>query len=663
MMVGFQQWALIPRSLGNKPLNITLRNHGTSTMLRVCIFMYCLLIVIKGYSQAPSLDAPSPKPPVQPTEIQDSVPSKIFLTPVDFYAPSQPIHDTLDYNHHRYDPADRATYPYATLGNLGSPARSLYHEMPKSKGLNPGHQAFDLYKVNFEDFRFYDTDIALSRLDYTQGLSQDDAMIRAAFGRNFEKGVNLSINYQRINQLGQYTRQRAKNTAFGIGVLYRSPKGKLDGIYHYLSNSIVHEDNGGVDNVEFWLDSIDLKRNVPIRLVDALTTHRTRQLTIQHHLHLFGSAIDSLARKADLDIIHTFKAGSWLVKFSDVELTEDEPGYYSEFVKDDRGMRNFLSNQILDNALDLQFRYRSKSPDVPSHLVRAGLQLRNSNLDQEPDKSKVQEMFLNASGRLGISSKISLDGHAYFGFLDANGEYRLDANARLRLFKDATTWAQLNLYQRKPSLIENRLFINQTQVWSTDFKNVSLSSVQFHYVHPSIRLRLHGGVHLVSNMIYFDASRLPQQLEQNVEILQMSVSKEFVFGPFGMYGHLMLQEYDVEQVALPHLILNGQLFYTGRWFKKALLVRAGVDVLVTDGYNGVSYFPGTGQFYVDDAFLIPQYPAIDIFFSMQVKDIFKAFIKLENATALVSEDHFIQIFDYPQFETYVRFGLWMKLFD
>jgi hypothetical protein len=164
-------------------------------------------------------------------------------------------------------------------------------------------------------------------------------------------------------------------------------------------------------------------------------------------------------------------------------------------------------------------------------------------------------------------------------------------------------------------------------------------------------------------MIYFDASRMPQQLGQTVEILQMSASKEFRFGPFGVYGHLMLQEYDAAQVALPHLAFNGQLFYAGRWFKKALLVRTGVEVLVTDAYNGVSYFPGTGQFYFDDTFLIPQYPALDIFFSMQVKDIFKAFIKLENATAIVSEDHFVQVYDYPQFETYVRFGLWMKLFD
>lgn len=662
-MAGFLQWALIPRSLANRGHNIVSLNHGTATILRAFVFFGFALMSFKGYSQAPVLEGPASRSPVPATGIPDTVPSKLFLTPGDFYAPSQQIQDTLDFAYHRYDPADRAASPYSTLGNLGSPARSMYYEMPTTKGLNPGHQAYDLYKFSFEDFRFYDTDIALSRLDYTQGLSQDDAMIRAAFGRNFDKGVNLSVNYQRINQLGQYVRQRAKNTAFGIGVMYRSPKGKLDGIYHYLSNSIVHEDNGGVDNVEFWLDSIELKRNVPVRLMDALTTHRSRQLTIQHHLHLLGSANDSVAQKADLDIIHTIKAGSWLYKFSDVELTGDETLYYSQFVKDDRGMRNFLSNQFIDNALDFQFRYQNKLPEVPAHLLRAGLQYRNSDLNQEPENSKVQEMFLNASGRLGISSKISLDGQAYLGFLDANGEYRLDANARLHLFKDATTWAQLNLYQRKPSLIEDRLFVNQIPVWSTDFRNVSVSSVQFHYVHPSFRLRLHGAAHVISNMIYFDASRMPQQLGPSVELLQMSASKEFRFGPFGVYGQLILQEYDVAQVALPHLVFNGQLFYSGYWFKKALLVRTGIDVLVTDAYNGVSYFPGTGQFYTDDTFLIPQYPAIDIFFSMQVKDIFKAFIKLENATAIVSEDHFTQIYHYPQFETYVRFGLWMKLFD
>ena len=104
---------------------------------------------------------------------------------------------------------------------------------------------------------------------------------------------------------------------------------------------------------------------------------------------------------------------------------------YYAFVTDDRGIRNFISTETLDNSIDFQFRYFTKAQGIPAHLLRAGLQLRHTTLNQEPEESKVTELFLNARGRLGISQKISLDGSGYFGFLDAAGEYRLEANARL----------------------------------------------------------------------------------------------------------------------------------------------------------------------------------------------------------------------------------------
>jgi hypothetical protein len=237
----------------------------------------------------------------------------------------------------------------------------------------------------------------------------------------------------------------------------------------------------------------------------------------------------------------------------------------------------------------------------------------------------------------------------------------LEVNARLRLFKDAITWGQLQLYQRNPNLLESKLFIDQLLVWSNEFENLSLSSVEFNYEHPSFRMKIHGAAHVLSNYIYYDAARRPVQLDRTVEILQVSGSKELSLGPIGVLGHLMLQEYDANEIALPNVVFNGQLFYTGRMFRKNLLVRTGIDILITSSYTGVSYFPVTGQFYFSDVFEIPQYPALDIFFSMQVKDVFMAFVKVENITALTRDDTFIQIADYPQFETYFRLGLWMKL--
>ncbi len=632
----------------------------TATASRRITLSLAVATLVLATTSLPAQKTPI-RHPQTPEVPEDTIASPAVITPGTFYDPPAIVVDTLTYDYHRYDPARNGDYPYATTGNLGAPARSMYYAIPKPKGLDIGEHVFDIYQTDFDGFRIYDTNVALTRLNYSQGINQEDAIFSAQFGRTFEKGINFSLNYQRINQKGKFVDQHAKNTALGVGILYRSPKGTLDGIYQYQSNAIIEENNGGVDLLA--LDTIRVPLNVPVILSSAMTTQRTRAFTVQHHLHVLSAHASGEQPRANIDVIHTLRAESSIVKFADSELLDAETAYYGQFVTDDRGMRSFVSVQTFETGLDVQFRYQTKEIGVPAQMLRAGLQIRSSNVDQEPFHTHVNDLFLNAAGQLGISKHISLDGKGYLGILEASGEYRLDAFARLKLFKDATTWAALNLYQRKPSLTETRFFVNQLPVWENDFRNVALSSLQFHYDQPSIRLRLHGAVHVISNLIYYNSERLPVQLNKSTELLQMSVSKEISFGPVGLQGQVMLQGYDADVIALPHFIFDGQCYYSGRWFQRQLLVRTGIDLMLTDTYHGVSFFPVTGQFYESPDITIAQYPAVDVFFSMQVKDAFRAFIKMENVTAYFSNDHYFQVYGYPQFGRYFRFGLWMKLFD
>jgi len=672
-MAVFQTWESTRQSLESDRRIHTM----SSCLLRALVSLGCMLVVLGTVAAQvqDSIGQTRPKPQSQdtaghqgtmrPTETavrqRDTVASLAYITPGDFYGSQDVLHDTLTGKFHQYDPARQSEYPYATLGNLGSPARRLYFDMPQPKSVHTGHFAFDLYKSDFSAFRFYETDVALTRLNYAQGINQEDGIFNAQFGKNFDNGINFSINYQRINQLGIYNNQRAKNTAFGTGLLYRSPSGRLDGIYHYQSNSIIHEDNGGVDTASLNSDRLPL--NVIVSLNDALTTHREREFTAQHHLHLLASQNDTIERRAQIDFIHTLRFGSGFVKFADTKYLTSEADDYAGFVTDERGIRNFISTKTLDNSLDIQFRYRGKSPGTPGQLLRVGLQLIRTRVDQEPREDRRQDIFLNASAQLGISPTVSLDGAGYLGVLDAAGTYGLKGNARLKLFRDARTWVNLTLYQRNPTLTESRVFVNQIPVWDHDFKNVALSTFQFYYIHPSLKIRMHGATHLLSNGIFYGADRMPYQFDQSIKIIQISAAKELLVGHLGLDAQLMWQKYDADELALPNLMFNGQLFYTGRWFKQQLLVRAGIDLLVTDDYPGVSYFPVTGQFYYQPDFPLTTYPGADVFFSMQVKDIFRAFFKVENVASYFRDDHYVQVNGYPRFAGYFRFGLWMKLFD
>ena len=83
---------------------------------------------------------------------------------------------------------------------------------------------------------------------------------------------------------------------------------------------------------------------------------------------------------------------------------------------------------------------------------------------------------------------------------------------------------------------------------------------------------------------------------------------------------------------------------------------------MSSGYRGISYFPLTGQFYLNDTRSIDAYPAIDYFISFQVKT-FRAFIQMENIGSYFLDDIYLQVVDYPQFERYLRFGLSFVFYD
>jgi hypothetical protein len=176
-----------------------------------------------------------------------------------------------------------------------------------------------------------------------------------------------------------------------------------------------------------------------------------------------------------------------------------------------------------------------------------------------------------------------------------------------------------------------------------------------------IRAYVYGGLQVIGNHIYYDIDRLPVQLSEAQDVWQVIASKEISLGKIGLQATAAFQEAP-DVLGLPTWIGEAQFYYTDVWFKGNMEVRTGVDLRVTDAYDGVGYFPATGQFHLEGQ-QIDQYPALDVFFDFQVRKSFRAFFKMENVTAFWNEDVYAHVVYYPQFRTYFRFGLWMRLFN
>ncbi|MDX1409316.1 MAG: putative porin, partial [Saprospiraceae bacterium] len=423
----------------------------------------------------------------------------VFVRAADLYDVDTLDPGSLDASTHQYHPARSQRFDYAHLGNLGSAHRRQYFDLIESKGLDIGLHQYDLYRRTFADFRFYQAPVALTEFNYSQGVDQLDGILDARFGRSFAKGVNASVDYLRINQEGAFAHQRAKHTAFGFGIWYDAPDGRYDGLYHYGSNSIVQEDNGGIvsyDDLRFQ----QLVANVPVNLTDPLTVNRERAFSMQHSLHLIP-AVDSLPRRTLIDLIHTGQYKSGFVRYTDESIGSDID-YYSVFALDDRGVRHFIDWQTIDNQFDLLFRFRVQPDRSQYHELKAGIQYRHTSLGQEPLDRGVNETFLNATGRLWLTRTLALEGQGYLALTGQSGDFSLEGKLAYQPAGGGALTAGLLLYSRSPWVIEDRLYVTQLPAWDHTLNDYTHVRLRVGGDLPGIDLQFGGAIHLMDNRVY-----------------------------------------------------------------------------------------------------------------------------------------------------------------
>ena len=187
----------------------------------LCCLCLCLLSIPWSYGQRPG-GRPSDSPAFEGGEHSpDTLDVEYFYQddPVTLYS----YQDTLIRYVHEYDLSHIAGNSYFNLGYPGSAVRPVLAVPSERVGFQLGLNQFDPYAMDERRLRFYRMEKALAHASYLQGQSQDDGIFRTLFARNFKDGLQVSLDYNRYNNVGIYERQAAKNTNLGLGVWYKSP--------------------------------------------------------------------------------------------------------------------------------------------------------------------------------------------------------------------------------------------------------------------------------------------------------------------------------------------------------------------------------------------------------------------------------------------------------
>ncbi len=623
--------------------------------VRFCISIAFFLLIFSGFLHAQIRD--QNQNTIGTSNIKDTLDSGVLPldTPVvmTYVMIGDPdilydFRDTFIWEDMKHNPL---RFDQGHLGNYGSPTRSFVPSISAIIGFSTGWDQYDPYYLQADSFRYYNQDIPVAKVKYSQA-SQEDTYVSLDFGRSFARGLSLSVSYDRINQIGEYGHQRQKNTAFGIGVWHNAPSGKYDAFYNFLSNAAVGEENGGIYSIELIGDPLVPDLKVPVNILHGLTTHKHRSFITRQIFHLRP---DSSALGFDLWLKANFSTG--LYKYVDAD-PDTMPDYYgSIYLFDQRGIRQFTFEEENQFSVGISLPWTAARSTIQSSL-----RYRSVSLQQEPDERKIRELFWEASGDFQWVKAIQLRGRMSLGLGQANGSFSFRAEGILNtgvLGKFSGYWSIMG---RRPYMIESTLFINQQAIYQKNLRDPLTNDLGVTWQWE--KQKLFAGIDwlVFDNYIYFDTMRQPAQLSGSFSLRRFFVNKEFDFKWIGLKANLIWQPDAKKELAIPDLICTAGLYGRIKIFEKKVTLMPGVDVTYHDGFHGLTYFPVNGRYHLTNGPAIPHYFRVDAALGLQIRFL-KAFVRMDDVAGFWQDRVLYQADYYPHFPGYFRIGIEAGFFN
>lgn len=583
---------------------------------------------------------------------------------------------------HQHDPARREKFDYFNLGFPGSPAYPLYFKPVQRKGFDLGIHSFDLYLLTADKVPAFSLKRAFTQASFYQTGEQNDGFFGIQFSRNFANGINFSIDYNRLNQIGSsthFSNQKSRTSSLGINFWIKPTKGRYESYLILAQNGILQKENGGIiklpdPGADFFSLSL-----ATVQLRNGASELKQQELSLRQYFTILPKKLlpvaidsnsliknDSLSQRTRpvpsitldtlegdyLKLAHKLSwKNSYYLFYDDVLTNENINNYYASFYTDPRGLRNRMQVNTLDNSLYIQTQLGKKWMID----VEAGLSQQLHFIKLEPGDSVVHNLAIDGSASLKYSEKLSLTGRANFQLLDNRGDYFISGDMKLGLGKIGNILVTAFNQLSSPDLMQKQFFVSQRQIWENAFRKSLTSQLGGELEIKKTKSNLGLTLTLIDNAIFYNVKGQPEQIDASVSVLQSSYKQQLNFGKFSWEGVILFQLTSRNDViSLPRLWTRQTISLNTRLFK-VLESRLGAEIRFFTPFSTYYYFPLTAQFQINNGIPASPYPLVDAFASFKITK-FRIFLKFEDIASVFIQTRYSQVYNYYMPTGGLRFG-------
>ncbi|MBT8220137.1 MAG: putative porin [Bacteroidia bacterium] len=556
---------------------------------------------------------------------------------------------------HQYDWSRKLKNDYLHLGNVGSASKPLVYQQMDHESFEIGLRQFDIWKYTDKDRRFYLLNKSFTHFGYSQS-NQDNQFFDATFARSFIDNFSIAVDYRRMEQVGIYQRQQTDHSNLHLGLKFRSDNEKYQAHLSFLSNGIESEENGGITtDTLFGIADYEQATTIPVVLEDAQTRHQQRSYQLHQSLKLLKIENDSI-NPSGLLVSNIFTFEDNFYKYGDGILASDS-SFYEDLQVNPQGLRLYISEKRISNHVKLGLGKMGFQNTDSKNNFEIGVKYDHHQVQNEVSDTSASYMTLTGDAFLEINPSIQLFTTNRFVIAGDNvGTYRISGDFIFDLKKAGLFKAYLLNQNYQPSLVQRNAPISGVFLWQNDFKNINELTLRGEYGIESINTTVGFGYHFINNYVFINAQLRPEQKTSSISLLQISIEKNFKIGKIHLDNYVVYQNSSSTDLAVPSLFSKHNLYFQGRVFKNAMLLRAGFDARFVDSYRADQYMPLIGQFYRTDSFELDPLLQVDFYLSFKVRKM-RAFLKMEHLEDFINTDKDYFVFPYPNYDSSFRFGL------
>lgn len=582
-------------------------------------------------------------------------------------------------------------YYYVDLGNLGTPAHSLFFNPVMKPGFDAGFHAFDIYSYKLENTRFFTTTRPYTELNYILG-SKAEQSGNILHTQNRKNNLNLVFEYRFFVSPGQIQNQNVNLSSLRLNTDFQSKNKRYGLNFIYINNRLRSSENGGLrddskldslslgDPYEADVrlgDSISLQRNIFNTGVTIGESYKENTFFLQQRYD-FGQkdsvVTDSVTYRLfypRLRLQHTLRYSDNIYNYHDNRVDSlDYATYFKYAVPANHRAVDTLVFQDQWKELTNEFSiitYPQKNNLSQFLRLSAAYQNLKGTFDST-DRKTFNNIYASAEYRNRTKNqKWDVDAT---GTLYLTGDYAGDYSAYIslqRMLSKRLGYLEIGLQDvnRTPSFVNNKLSAFPV-ITAGSYNKENIARLFANIVMPQQNLRLSGSYYAVTNYVYFDSFYHSNQESTLFNVLNVGLEKKIKLSKlFNWYTEVYLQKATGNApVNLPLIFTRNRLALEGHFYQN-LYLSTGIEIRYYSPYKADNYSPLTGQFFYQNTLTTNNRPDINYYLNFRIKS-FKGYLRAENLNTLNFAGkngigftrHNFNTPHYPSQGLWIRVGIW-----